>query len=302
MAAVQDLQQHDYYTQRPPAALPSLPTAMYTDPLSGHSNGEVASLNLRKTRSRSGSLKNVFRRAPSETRSQSQQTAPQRIHSNNSNDALATQTTRVPNTTAADGDIKTPAITTTTRSASGTRKRPFDASTMLRKISTSMRSTSGQEQQRQEQERLARLNQPAPSLPLHSPLPVINTESFGSKQQPTSPPLSPSRDFSRPNAMAPLSSNGSNSSSSPAYALRTSHQLSSSSSPAADPRGRTNGEYVPYSKYFPRNESITNRGRSSYSSSMIGDNVSSPRRIRRRKDPTPFKYVQHPIQVDLHAR
>ena len=166
---------------------------------------------------------------------------------------------------------------------------------MLRKISTSMRSTSGQEQQRQEQERQARLNQPAPSLPIHSPLPVINTESFGSKQQPTSPPLSPSRNFSRPNAMAPLSSNGSNSSSSPAHALRASQQLSSSSSPAADPRGRTNGEYVPHMKQSSRHESITNRGRSSYSSSMIGGNVSSPRRIRRRKDPTPFKYVQHTI-------
>lgn len=287
---MQDFRQHDYYTQKPPAALPSLPAAMYTDPQLDHGNGEDTSLHLRKTRSRSNSLRQIFRRGPSETRSQSQQPPPLRVYSNNSNNALATtQTTRAPNTTAAEGDTKVSAITTTNRSASGTRKRPFDAGTMLRKISTSMRSTSGQEQQRLEQERLARLHQPAPSLPLHSPLPVINTESFSSKQQPTSPPLSPSRNFSRPNAMPPLSSNGDNSSSSPAYALRTSQQLSSSSSPAADPRGRTNGEYVPYVKQFSRNESITNRGRSSYSSSMIGGNVSSPRRVRRRKDPTPFK-------------
>lgn len=45
------------------------------------------------------------------------------------------------------------------------------------------------------------------------------------------------------------------------------------------------GEYVdPYA----RTESMTNRGRYSYASSAVST-VNSPRRVRRRKDPTPFK-------------
>jgi hypothetical protein len=50
-----------------------------------------------------------------------------------------------------------------------------------------------------------------------------------------------------------------------------------------------NGESVdPYA----RTESITHRGRYSYASSAISaSGINSPRRVRRRKDPTPFKYV-----------
>lgn len=45
------------------------------------------------------------------------------------------------------------------------------------------------------------------------------------------------------------------------------------------------GEYVdPYAK----TESMTHRGRYSYTNSTVGT-VNSPRRMRRRKDPTPFK-------------
>jgi hypothetical protein len=41
---------------------------------------------------------------------------------------------------------------------------------------------------------------------------------------------------------------------------------------------------------YARTESMTNRGRYSYASSQV-TNVNSPRRVRRRKDPTPFKYA-----------
>jgi hypothetical protein len=41
---------------------------------------------------------------------------------------------------------------------------------------------------------------------------------------------------------------------------------------------------------YARTESMTDRGRYSYASSVISA-VNSPRRVRRRKDPTPFKYV-----------
>lgn len=56
-----------------------------------------------------------------------------------------------------------------------------------------------------------------------------------------------------------------------------------------------NGAWVdPYA----RTESMTNRGRYSYASSAIST-VNSPRRVRRRKDPTPFKYVPLPSRFRL---
>jgi hypothetical protein len=50
-----------------------------------------------------------------------------------------------------------------------------------------------------------------------------------------------------------------------------------------------NGDYVdPYA----RTESMTHRGRYSYASSAVSvTGINSPRRVRRRKDPTPFKLV-----------
>jgi hypothetical protein len=53
-----------------------------------------------------------------------------------------------------------------------------------------------------------------------------------------------------------------------------------------------NGDHVdPYA----RTESMTHRGRYSYASSAISaTGINSPRRVRRRKDPTPFKY-DHPV-------
>jgi hypothetical protein len=58
----------------------------------------------------------------------------------------------------------------------------------------------------------------------------------------------------------------------------------------SSPSHLKNGEYVdPYA----RTESMTHRGRYSYASSAISTTgINSPRRVRRRKDPTPFKYVR----------
>jgi hypothetical protein len=50
------------------------------------------------------------------------------------------------------------------------------------------------------------------------------------------------------------------------------------------PNGRTTDWVDPYA----RTESMTHRGRYSYASSAIST-INSPRRVRRRKDPTPFK-------------
>lgn len=56
--------------------------------------------------------------------------------------------------------------------------------------------------------------------------------------------------------------------------------------PSSSP-GSKNGDYIdPYA----RTESMTHRGRYSYASSAVSTTgINSPRRVRRRKDPTPFK-------------
>jgi hypothetical protein len=57
--------------------------------------------------------------------------------------------------------------------------------------------------------------------------------------------------------------------------------------PPIPANGYRNGDWVdPYA----RTESMTHRGRYSYASSAVST-INSPRRVRRRKDPTPFKYV-----------
>ena len=52
--------------------------------------------------------------------------------------------------------------------------------------------------------------------------------------------------------------------------------------------GATPADRVAYVDTFSRTESITNRGRSSYASSAVST-IHSPRKLRRRKDPIPFK-------------
>jgi hypothetical protein len=82
---------------------------------------------------------------------------------------------------------------------------------------------------------------------------------------------------------------------SPPMNIRSSHNFSrgstgmySSSAPGGVPippvPGSPRSDYDPYA----RTESMTHRGRYSYASSAIST-VNSPRRVRRRKDPTPFK-------------
>ena len=211
-----------------------------------------------------------------------------RSSSNNTNGSDAPPVPAVPATSVAQArgpQIAVASVSDGRANSISNKRKPSHERNMLRKVSSRYRK---EEMERLEQERQARLNEPAPRLPSHNPLPGIGT--FGDDHT-TSAPSLPSNNsnpnFSRPGN--PLitsnmpSSTLNNSSSSPAYAVRSAK--SSSSTP--DSGGRTNGEYVP--DHMSRTESMTNRGRYSYASSMAPVNSNSPRRIRRRKDPTPFK-------------
>ena len=198
------------------------------------------------------------------------------------------------------------------RKASNEKRR-----NMLRKSS---RTRAEQERVAREQERAARA---PPRLPSHHVLPGIDGvggDGYGGSDEgmrPDSvamfnPPLRPHPHHSPPSASStpppPLPNAPTNFSrlgamsvpQSPPYAVRpgnvishaqiAQHQMGSS----PDLRTRTggsagHGEYVAYPQ--ERTESMTHRGRYSYASSVNQVNTNSPRRIRRRKDPTPFKCV-----------
>jgi hypothetical protein len=139
-----------------------------------------------------------------------------------------------------------------------------------------MKKQKGQSQQQQHAANIPRV---PPQLPSHSPLPKIN--SFGG-------------DNGRPDSYAILANQYSNQQPG-SHAMSPQYNHNGSMSPHAvpmppmpsSPPTTKNGEYDPYS----RSESMTHRGRYSYASSAVSTatGINSPRRVRRRKDPTPFK-------------
>lgn len=176
--------------------------------------------------------------------------------------------------------------------------------TMLRKASSKLKKADSNKKQQQEQQHVPRQPPHLPSLqPLHDIASFggegdINTrpdsvaifnQAYRTSASPPSQPRTVGTNFSRPgNAMAP--SSNMTGSSSPAYVSRFG-PTGSSSPPEGQTRlnGSGSGEYVAIDP-SARTDSMTNRGRFSYASSMANVNsVNSPRRVRRRKDPTPFK-------------
>ena len=131
-----------------------------------------------------------------------------------------------------------------------------------------------QEEALRKQREAAMLPKEPPRLPSHSPLPQI--ASFGGDHRPDSVAIvsnkagNYSQNFSRPSVeqhrMAPTTN----------LAVLPPVPGSSHSYMDTDPYART--------------ESMTNRGRYSYASSQIST-VNSPRRVRKKKQPTPFKCV-----------
>ncbi|KAJ4311353.1 hypothetical protein N0V94_007988 [Neodidymelliopsis sp. IMI 364377] len=175
---------------------------------------------------------------------------------------------------AANGDFQAAAARRS--SFSFLRKRSSE-----NKISTSRAPSMSRKQKALAQEELLRKQREAamlpkepPRLPSHAPLPQI--ASFGGEHRPDSVAIvsnkagNYSQNFSRPSVeqhrMAPT----------PNLAVMPPVPGSSYSYMDTDPYART--------------ESMTNRGRYSYASSQISA-VNSPRRVRKKKQPTPFNIL-----------
>jgi hypothetical protein len=135
-----------------------------------------------------------------------------------------------------------------------------------------------QEEALRKQREAAMLPKQPPRLPSHSALPTI--ESFGG-------------DAYRPDSVAIVSNKvGNNHTHNFSRPSMDHHRMAAPppDSLAVGPPpmpGTAPAAYMDYDPY-PRTESMTHRGRYSYASSQIST-VNSPRRVRRRKDPTPFK-------------
>ncbi|KAL5117778.1 hypothetical protein ACEQ8H_004388 [Pleosporales sp. CAS-2024a] len=138
------------------------------------------------------------------------------------------------------------------------------------KMSKKQKAQAQEEAQRRAREAAMLPKQP-PRLPSHSALPQL--ESFGG-------------DAYRPDSVAIVSNKLAH------YTHNFSrpsidHRPDRADHPAAPPpMPATSMDFDPY----PRTESMTHRGRYSYASSQIST-VNSPRRVRRRKDPTPFNIL-----------
>lgn len=129
-----------------------------------------------------------------------------------------------------------------------------------------------QEEALRRQREAAMLPKQPPRLPSHAPLPQI--QSFGGEERPDSIAIVSNRagnynnhNFSRPSM--------------------EHRMVPNTTASVAPPLPGSSPSYMEYDPY-PRAESMTHRGRYSYASSAISS-INSPRRVRRRKDPTPFK-------------
>ncbi|TGO81147.1 hypothetical protein BPOR_1320g00010 [Botrytis porri] len=130
--------------------------------------------------------------------------------------------------------------------------------------------------QEQERERLLREAAAIPRSPPRLPDLAVPTHfpSFGGEERPGSATSGNSAQGARSASMDPQ-----------ARSYTMSSTLSVPAPPA--PSGARNGGWVdPYA----RSESMTHRGRYSYASSAVST-INSPRRVRRRKDPTPFNIL-----------
>jgi hypothetical protein len=178
---------------------------------------------------------------------------------------------------------------TSGKSSSEIRGNSNNRSVSGSKMSRKQKALAQEEALRQQRE-AAMLPKQAPRLPSHSALPQIAT--FGGEDV-------------RPDSIAIVSNKAGSYNIKPnthnfSRPSTDTYRMVQNSSPAvaAPALGSSPSTYMDYDPY-PRTESMTNRGRYSYASSQVSA-VNSPRRVRRRKDPTPFKYVKPITCVELN--
>lgn len=170
------------------------------------------------------------------------------------------------------------------RSSFSFLRRKSSSETRNGKMSKKQKALAQEEALRRQRE--AAMRQPPPRLPNHSPLPQIDhfggTEHDDAGARPDSIAIVS-------NKMGSYSTNLSTNFSRPSLDHRMPPAASNPLAVPVPPMPAASPSYMDYDPY-PRSESMTHRGRYSYASSAISTvGVNSPRRVRRRKDPTPFK-------------
>ncbi|KAF2856954.1 hypothetical protein T440DRAFT_14110 [Plenodomus tracheiphilus IPT5] len=174
------------------------------------------------------------------------------------------------------------------RKSSAERGSGSNRSPSTGKMSRKQKALAQEEALRRQREAAMLPRQP-PRLPSHSALPQIAT--FGGED-------------ARPDSIAIVSNRAGNYNTN-GHASHNSHNFSRPSvdtyrmaqnqnqnlnlAAAPPSAGGPPNDYINYDPY-PRTESMTHRGRYSYASSQHST-VNSPRRVRRRKDPTPFNIL-----------
>lgn len=163
--------------------------------------------------------------------------------------------------------------------------RSTNRSTSMKKISK--KNKQDDLSQKQNQQEAAGISQQAPRLPSHPPLPQLN--SFGGENaRPAYLDNNPRPSVSAYNIRPSIDSRM-GAISPPSFPITSStsslpRNVPIPPIPGSPPGAGREGWVDPYA----RTESMTHRGRYSYASSAIST-INSPRRMRRRKDPTPFK-------------
>lgn len=201
-------------------------------------------------------------------------------------------------------DDSEPERTSTSIFRSRSRSKSGEGKSNMLRRGSKARQQQQAELERREREAQMLPKQP-PRLPSHHPLPgmptfggedarpdsiaMFNQHAHANRGPPPSiqthayaqTPAQSAANFSRPGNLAMASAQRDNSSS-PAYALRGA---SASASPPPVGTATSNGDDA-----TERTGSMTNRGRYDYTPAAAqSGHVNSPRRMRRRKDPTPFK-------------
>ncbi|KAI8937713.1 hypothetical protein NX059_005414 [Plenodomus lindquistii] len=194
-----------------------------------------------------------------------------------------------PSVAQANGDPQGPRRTSfgfLRRKSSADRSSNHSRSPSTGKMSKKQKALAHEEALRRQREAAMLPRQP-PRLPSHSALPQLAT--FGGEDaRPDSVAIVSNRAGNyQPNSHASHNSHNFSRPSVDTYRMAQNQNPNpATTSPSA---GGPPNDYMNYDPY-PRTESMTHRGRYSYASSQHST-VNSPRRVRRRKDPTPFNIL-----------